>query len=76
MLGAVTLMLFLAFCPRILGGGEYLRMMVLLKKVMQLQRQDNHRFWDIEPLLDLKFKLYALSGVGDVKTSGTCKNSL
>ena len=61
--------LLLAFCPKILGGGRDLRIVVLLEKECTFSDADNVRGGDTQILLDggKIFKYYALTGGGDAK---------
>ena len=60
----------MAFCPKILGGGGDLRIIVLLKYECSFSGGDMRGGGDTQPLQDGKknFELCALRGGGDIKT--------
>ena len=60
----------MAFCPKILGGGGDLRIIVLLKNECSFSGDDMWGGGDTQPLHDGKkiFELCALRGGGDIKT--------
>ena len=59
----------MAFCPKILGGGGDLRIIILLKNECSVSGGDMWGGGDTQPLQDGKknFELCALRGGGDIK---------
>ena len=61
----------MAFCPKILGGGKDLQIIILLKNKYSFSGGNMWGSGDTQPLQDgkKKFELCALRGGGDIKTS-------